>query len=48
KQKISAFWLGKKVKVQFRSTFWLEKQKISAFSSAEKHFPEARNLIPNE
>ncbi|MFQ6659825.1 hypothetical protein Gotur_028565, partial [Gossypium turneri] len=45
---MSVFWLGKKVKVQFRSTFWLEKQKISAFSLAEKHFPEARNLTSNE
>ncbi|MFQ6626523.1 hypothetical protein Gotur_004813, partial [Gossypium turneri] len=45
---MSAFWLGKKVKMQFRSSFWLEKQKISAFSSAEKHFSKVRNLIPNE
>ncbi|MFQ6664535.1 hypothetical protein Gotur_031614, partial [Gossypium turneri] len=48
KQKFSAFWLGKKVKVQFRSTFWLEKQKIFALSSAEKHFLKVRNLTPNE
>ncbi|TYI50279.1 hypothetical protein E1A91_D12G091100v1 [Gossypium mustelinum] len=38
----------KKVKEQVRSTFWPEKQKISAFSSSQKYFRKFSLLAPNE
>ncbi|MBA0712772.1 hypothetical protein Golax_011848, partial [Gossypium laxum] len=40
--------VAKKVKEQPKSTFWLKKLKISAFSSGQKHFKEVKNSLPNE
>nr|KJB63384.1 hypothetical protein B456_010G085600 [Gossypium raimondii] len=40
--------VAKKVNEQLRSTFWPEKQKFSAFSSAQKHFKKVSLLAPNE
>ncbi|MFQ6666509.1 hypothetical protein Gotur_032828, partial [Gossypium turneri] len=40
--------VAKKVKEHLRSTFWPEKQKFSAFSSAQKYFKKVSLLTPNE